>query len=256
MRVGRGSIVGTRKATAYGRRIARAWTRELVDHGWVITSGLAYGIDAVAYQAALEAGGCTVAVMGSGLDRIYPGDHRALARSITAQGGILTELPFGTKPDAVNFPRRNRIVSGLSSGTLVVEAYESGGALITARMAAEQNREVFAVPGAIDQPAGLGCNRLIQRAQARLVLSVAGILAELPGIGGDPGQSALVPAEPPLLNGIERRLYEALGADPRHIDRICTVAGTDVSSALVYLLSLEVKGLVVQMAGKHFYRLD
>ena len=247
------AVVGTRRATDYGRRVAADLCGALAERGFTVVSGLAYGIDAAAHRAALEAGGRTLAVLGSGLDRIYPGRHTSLGREIAAQGALVSEYPFGTKPDASNFPRRNRIVSGLSLGTVVVEAHETGGALITARLALEQNREVFAVPGPVHSRASEGANRLIQRGHAKLVLTVEDVLEELGGAAGEASVRAPTPA-PAVLGEVERVLYEALTTEPVHLDELCETTGLEVSTALVYLLSLEFKGLIRQMAGKQFFR--
>ncbi len=249
------AMVGTRKPSDYGRRVAHALAADLAQRGIAVVSGLAYGIDAAAHAGALDAGGTTVAVMGTGIDRLYPHAHRSLAERIEQQGALVTEYLPGTAPDAVNFPRRNRIISGMTRGTVVVEAFEKGGALITARMAVEQNREVFAVPGTIYNPAGVGCNRLIQAGHAKLVQSVDDILEEV-GFNLDASAPSTTAPAPAIeqLNALERRLYEAIGAEPVHIDAVCRKAEVDPSTALVYLLSLEFKGLVRQMAGKQFYR--
>lgn len=247
------AIVGTRRATEYGKRMAGEFAEALAGRGFTVVSGLAYGIDAAAHRAAVRAGGRTLAVLGSGVDRIYPARHARLAREITGQGALLSEYPLGAAPDAVNFPRRNRIISGLALGTLVVEAFETGGALITARMAVEQNREVFALPSPVHSAAGRGTNRLIQRGHAKLVLGIEDILDEL-GFDDAVAETPAAPAPPPSLNDVERRLYDALGAEPLHIDALCRATGLDASTALVYLLSLEFKGLVRQMAGKQFFR--
>ncbi len=243
------AIVGTRRASAYGKSAAYRFARELAERGFTIVSGLAYGIDAAAHQGALDAGGRTIAVLGSGVDRVYPARHARLAESIAASGAVLSEYPMGAAPDAPNFPRRNRIVSGLARGVLVVEAFEQGGALITARVALEQNREVFALPAAYDLPSGAGTNRLIQRGEAKLVLGVDDVLEEL----GEARQPAAAP-DLTALNDVERRLYDALGAEPLHIDALCASTGLDASTALVYLLSLEFSGHVRQLAGKQFLR--
>ncbi len=245
------AIVGSRQATDLGKRIAEQFAGELAARGYTIVSGLAYGIDAAAHAAALAAGGRSIAVLGSGADRIYPSRHLPLALAMLDAGAVVSEYPLGATPDAVHFPRRNRIVSGLCLGTLVVEAYEKGGALITAGLALEQNREVFAVPGSIASPASAGCHRLIQRGHAKLVQTVDDVLAEI-----EPAYQATeaTPAPPPDLNAAEQQLFDALGPEPIHIDTLCARTGLDTSSALVYLLNLEFKGLVYQMAGKMFYR--
>lgn len=247
------AIVGTRRSSDYGRRMAHDFSYELGRRGFTVVSGLAYGIDAAAHQGTLEAGGRTLAVLGSGADRIYPARHKGLATEIAGQGAVLSEYPLGAAPDAPNFPRRNRIISGLSLGTLVVEAFEKGGALITARMAVEQNREVFALPSPVHSKSGAGANRLIQRGHAKLVLTVDDIVEEL-GLAEPAPLPVPEAAAPPDLHPIERQLYDALEAEPQHIDALCQKTGHDPSTALVYLLGLEFKGLVRQMAGKQFFR--
>ena len=246
------AVVGTRRATDYGKRIAAEWAAELAGRGVTVVSGLAYGIDAAAHRGAIEGGGRTLAVLGSGVDRIYPARHMRLAAAISEAGALLSEYPLGTAPDASNFPRRNRVISGLTLGTLVVEAYEKGGALITARLALEQDRDVFAVPSPLHNPAGRGANGLIREGLARLVTSVDDIIGEL-GLVEGPAQG-IREAPPPDLGPIEQRLYDAIGAEPVQIDVLCQRTDLDPSTALVYLLGLEFKGLVRQMAGKQFYR--
>lgn len=247
------AIVGTRRATDYGRRVAHEFAAELARRGFTIVSGLAYGIDAAAHRGALEAGGRTLAVLGSGVGRIYPARHARLAREIIMQGALLSEYAVDAAPDAPNFPRRNRVISALALGTLVAEAFETGGALITARLALEQNREVFAVPSPVHSRAGAGCNRLIQQGYAKLVLTVEDVLEEL-GVAPSTEAVPKEPEPPPDLGPIERKLYEALTDSPVHLDALCAATDLDVSTALVYLLSLEFKGLVRQMAGKQFFR--
>ncbi len=246
------AIVGTRRPTDYGLRTARQFAAALAREGVTVVSGLAYGIDAAAHRGALETGGRTLAVLGSGVDRIYPSRHERLARAIVAQGALLSEFPLGAAPDAPNFPRRNRLISGLARAVLIVEAYKTGGALITARLALEQNREVLAIPGALHNPASAGTNRLIRDSLARLVCSPEDVLEAL-GLGR--ASAAPEPPPPPPLSGLERQLYDALEPEPVHIDVLCERTGLDPSTALVYLLQLEFKGLVRQLAGKQFYRL-
>lgn len=247
------SIVGTRRPSDYGRRTAHTLARELAAIGFTIVSGLAYGIDAAAHKGALEAGGRTIAVLGSGIDRIYPARNASLARDIIERGAVVSEFPMGTKPDAGNFPRRNRLVSGLSRGTLVVEAFQDGGALITARLALEQNREVFAIPGSIMSKSSEGTNRLIQQGQAKLVQNIDDILDEL-DFEGPSGAAVKTPTLSLAdLTPEERALCGALGTDTLHIDRLCVASGLDPSEALVHLLNLEFKGVVRQLAGKQFF---
>ncbi len=246
------AIVGTRRPTDYGLRTARQFAAAMARAGVTVISGLAYGIDAAAHRGALDAGGRTLAVLGSGVDRFYPARHARLAQAIMTQGALLSELPLGAAPDAPNFPRRNRLISGLARAVLVVEAYERGGALITARLALEQDRDVLAIPGALHNPASAGTNRLIRDSLARLVCSPDDVL-EVLGMGHTPATPE--PPSPPPLRGPERQLYEALEPEPLHIDVVCERTGLDPSTALVYLLQLEFKGLVRQLAGKQFYRL-
>jgi len=224
-----------------------------------VVSGLAYGIDAAAHKGALDAGGRTVAVLGSGVGRIYPPKHTDLADRIVESGALLSEYAVDAEPDAPNFPERNRILSGLSLGTLVVESYAEGGALITARLALEQNREVFAVPGNVTKDSSRGTNRLIQRGHAKLVMALEDLLGELPDVTVEAPEevdadtvSGASPAED--LSGEKKALYDALGDSPVHIDALCEDTGLDPSTALVHLLDLEFEGVVRQLAGKQFRR--
>jgi DNA processing protein len=255
------TIVGTRRCTDYGRAQAHHFGAELVRRGFTVVSGLAYGIDAAAHKGALDAGGRTITVLGSGVGRIYPQKHTALAERITENGAVLSEYRLDAEPDAPNFPERNRILSGLSLGTLVVESYSEGGALITARLALEQNREVFAVPGAITKDSSRGTNRLIQRGHAKLVMEVDDLLAELPEVtvedpdevDADTVSSGFGP-DPDDLSGDAKVLYDALSDTPVHVDALCEETGLDPSTALPTLLELEFKGFVRQLAGKQFRR--
>lgn len=256
------TIVGTRRCTDYGRAQAHHFAAELVRRGFTVVSGLAYGIDAAAHRGALDAGGRTLAVLGSGVGRIYPQKHAGLAERITKHGAVLSEYSLDAEPDSSNFPERNRLLSGLSLGTLVVESYSEGGALITARLSLEQNREVFAVPGAVTKDSSRGANRLIQRGHAKLVLEVEDLLEELPDVtvtDPDSVEAETVSAEQrpdpaEELSGDAEKLYNALTDTPVHIDALCEETGLDPSTALPTLLKLEFKGLVHQMAGKQFYR--
>ena len=224
-----------------------------------VVSGLAYGIDAAAHAAALDAGGRTLAVLGSGVDRIYPARNAGLVRRIldTDAGAVLSEMAMGAAPDAGNFPRRNRIVSGMTLGTLVAEARPAGGSLLTAALALEQNREVFAAPAPVFSAMD-GTNRLIQGGAAALVTSAAGdprrARAPPSGPRGRRARLAAPAALPDDLTAVERRLLDALGPDPRPLDAVCDASGLDASTALVYLLQLEFRGLVRQLAGKQFFR--
>jgi DNA processing protein len=255
------TIVGTRRCTDYGRAQAHHFAAELVRRGFTVVSGLAYGIDAAAHKGALDAGGRTLAVLGSGVGNIYPPKHTDLAARIEENGAVLSEYAVDADPDAPNFPERNRILSGLSLGTLVVESYAEGGALITARLALEQNREVFAVPGAVTKDSSTGANRLIQRGHAKLVMDVEDLLEELPEVTvEEPAEvdaeavSGTPPASAEDLEGTEKVLYGALTDTPVHIDELCAETDVDPSTALPCLLELEFKGLVRQLAGKQFRR--
>ena len=247
------AIVGTRRASDYGCRAAGAFAGDMAAAGVTVVSGLAYGIDIAAHRAALAAGGRTVAVLGSGVDHIYPGRHAPVVREILERdlGAVVSELPLGATPDAPNFPRRNRIVSGMSVATVVAEAHERGGALLTAAIALEQNREVFAVPASVFAPA-TGTNRMIRRGLATLAASAADVLETVAP------QTGAAPAAPEPdtsgLTAVERRLLDALGSEPIGLDAVCANAAVDASTALVYLLQLEFRGLVRQLTGKQFFR--
>jgi DNA processing protein len=247
------AVVGTRTPTEYGKIVAERLTAALVGHRVTIVSGLARGVDTVAHQAAIKSGGRTIAVLGSGLDTIYPPENRRLAQEISQHGAVISEYFFGAKPDAVNFPRRNRIISGLALGTLVVEAGESSGALITAQAALEQGREVFAVPGSISSPKSVGPNRLIQDG-AKLVMSVDDILAELP-----PQLDIFSPLKTPppaiALNDNEQKIMARLSHEPIHVDLLARQANMPASQLLVILLDLEFKNAIKQLPGKFFVKM-
>ena len=246
------AVVGTRSSSRYGHQITRQLTRELVKQGFTIVSGLARGIDTEAHRAALEAGGKTIAVLGSGLDEIYPKENLGLAREIAQQGCVCTEYYLGEMPDAPHFPQRNRIISGLSQGTLVVEAGDKSGAILTALLALEQNREVFAVPGPIDSKRSIGTNRLIKHG-AKLVQSVEDILDELSGqlslgLGGDESSPT------PELTGPEREIYALLSDRPQHIDEIASLLRQSPATVLATLLALELRDITEQLPGTRFIR--
>ncbi|TDA67224.1 MAG: DNA-protecting protein DprA [Clostridia bacterium] len=244
-------IVGTRKATAYGRQMAKTLAFDLARAGMVVVSGLARGIDSAAHRGALAAGGKTAAVLGSGLDVIYPPENKDLAAEIAAGGVLLSEFPPGTPPLSQNFPRRNRIISGLALGIVVVEAGEKSGALITADLALEQGREVFAVPGPATSPVSVGPNRLIKQG-ARLVESAADILEELalPRLWEaevEPAAGAEIALEP-----AEREVLSALAGGPVQLEVLAAEAGRPVSELLPLLTLLEVRGLVRRLPGGFF----
>ncbi|WP_394560038.1 DNA-processing protein DprA [Aquipseudomonas alcaligenes] len=241
------AMVGSRRASHPGLDTAASFARSLAGGGFVITSGLALGIDGAAHQGALDAGGATVAVLGTGLQRIYPQRHAGLAERIVANGGALvSEMPLDCPPQASNFPRRNRIISGLSLGVLVVEASPSSGSLITARLAAEQGREVYAIPGSIHHPGARGCHQLI-REGATLVESVDDILQALRG------WQAVTPAvvvEP----RVDHPLLTQLRAAPQTSEGLAQACGLELSATLIALTELELEGLVACEAGRWVHR--
>ncbi len=256
------AVVGSRNPTAQGAENARLFARALCGAGLTIVSGLALGVDAAAHEGALEAAtsagtmAATIAVVGTGLDRVYPRKNLDLAHRIAAHGLIVSEYPLGTPPLPGNFPKRNRIISGLSQGTLVVEAALASGSLITARMAAEQGREVFAIPGSIHAPQSRGCHALIRQG-AKLVESAQDVLEELkipattvPGLPQEgvnaPGAAASDETEDPVL--------AALGYDPIGLDALIARTGMDASTLQVALLELELDGRIARLPGGLFQR--
>ncbi|MCU0452601.1 MAG: DNA-processing protein DprA [Bacteroidetes bacterium] len=247
------AIVGTRSPSPYGQRVAEEMARLAVGSSVAVVSGLARGIDTVAHRASLEAGGRTIAVLGSGLDVPYPSENARLMREISTRGAVVTEFPFGTKPDATNFPRRNRIVSGMTLGTLVIESALDGGAMITAASALDQGREVFAVPGSIHAERSAGTHALIRDGRAKLVACFDDVLAELRMApkGDLPIQPCLIPELAPT----ERMIFDHVTSDPVHIDELAERSSLGPADALVALLGLEFKGLVRQLPGKWFVRI-
>jgi DNA processing protein len=245
------ALVGARHATAYGQEMAQELARELARRGLTIVSGLARGIDAAAHQGALEAGGRTLAVLGNGLDQVYPPEHRSLADRVAASGALVSEFPLGTAPLPAHFPRRNRIISGLSLGVVVVEAGVGSGALITAHHALEQGREVFAVPGRVHARYSEGCHRLI-KAGAKLVESWEDVVSELvPQLKGRKGKRPAPPA-PPTLTAEEAQVYALLQEGPLHIDSVIVQSGLGGGRVASLLVGLEMKSLVRQLPGKVF----
>ncbi len=236
------AIVGTRKATAYGRDAAGHFARQLARQGVTIVSGLAHGIDGAAHRGALEAGGRTIAVLGCGIDRVYPPDHADLARQIAQQGALISEFPVGSKPEARHFPRRNRIISGLSLGVLVAEAPENSGAMITATFAADQGRDVFAVPGSIFSATSGGANRLIQEG-AKLVTCVEDILEEL-NIAQRTVEARRLTRQIAPASDKEKMLLRHLTADPLTVDELVRRSGLDAADVLGTLTLLELQGYV------------
>ena len=245
------AVVGTRRATPYGRQVTYQLAYELAANRVTIVSGLARGIDAEAHQAALDAGGRTIAVLGSGLHEIYPPEHRMLAAEIIQRGAIMTSYPLGTPPEARNFPPRNRIISGLCLGVVVTEAGEGSGALLTAEVAAEQGRDVFAVPGNITAQGSAGVNRLIQDG-AQPVLAARDILDQLELARVTNYVEAR--QELPPVGQVERALLDHLGAEPLHVDELCRMVGLPVAQVSSTLAMLELKGIVRQVGAMTYTR--
>jgi DNA processing protein len=242
------SIVGTRRATSYGRQVTTQLASELARAGLTIVSGLARGIDGIAHREALSAGGRTIAVLASGVDIIYPPEHRQLAEQVVDSGALVSDYPPGTKPDAPNFPARNRLISGLSVGTIVVEAPLRSGAMFTANFAADQGREVFAVPGSILSAASAGTNRLL-REGCRLATSAAEILEDL----GMSEQPMSEPVQAPLaLSEEEERLFAMVGREPQHIDELTAAAGLSSALGAALMTMLELKGFVENAGSQHY----
>ncbi|WP_234572812.1 DNA-processing protein DprA [Rhodohalobacter sp. 614A] len=250
------AMVGTRRPGKYGLKQAEMWAQKLTAAGLCVNSGLAYGIDAASHRATLESGGKTVAVLGSGIDVIYPSRNSKLANDIIEQGGaIITEQPPGAAPDAVNFPGRNRIVSGMSHGVLVVESAIKGGSMITARYGLDQNREVFVIPHPLDYPGGEGCNYLIRTGQGKLVQSIEDILDEISVQSGSDSQQVQnikKKWENLELDEMSREICELLTDDELHIDQISEQIEKPTYTLLPALLDLEMKGAIKQKAGKYF----
>lgn len=254
------AIVGTRHCTSYGVKTARRLAFDLASAGWTIVSGLARGIDAAAHRGALEAGGRTVAVLAGGLANVYPPEHRELADQIADAGAILTESQTQMEPLAVLFPQRNRIISGISRGVIVVEAGHRSGALLTARHALEQNRDVFAVPGAIDSPASAGVLELLRQG-AKMIRHADDVLEDLEGFsssvsgaGANPTRRSIDP--PPDLEGEAMRIWECLGGGPRHFDEICRelqLAPPDLTSLL---MTLEIRRVIRRLPGNRYERAE
>lgn len=238
------AIVGTRKVTSYGKQITRDTAEYLAHNGVTVVSGLARGVDGLAHHAAIEAGGRTIAVLGSGVDIIYPPEHRRLAEKIQENGAILSDYAPGTKPDGINFPPRNRIISGLSRATIVIEAGEKSGALITAKFAVEQNREVFAVPGSVLSPMSRGTNDLIGEG----AMPMTNPKSVLEALRIEEGSKAPKPQEL-SLSDMERTVLRILAQDSLHIDEICVRMDMSVEKLTVTLTMMELKGLVVREQG-------
>jgi DNA processing protein len=250
------AVVGTRRPTKYGVACTRALTAELCKSA-VIVSGLAVGVDTAAHERCLDLGGKTVAVMGCGIDRVYPPENKALAKRICEQGALVSEFPPGTIPESYNFPRRNRVISGISCGVIVVEAGEKSGALITARYALEQNRVVFAVPGPIDSPMSDGTFKLIKDG-AVPVKSAADVFEHISAVSFAPLLTAppqtIKSEPPPALPETEIAVWDVLSNNPQRVDTISEATGMDIPQLLAVLLNLELKGFVTQIGGQQFRR--
>jgi DNA processing protein len=248
------AIVGSRNATQQGNANAEAFARTLSESGLTIVSGLALGIDAAAHRGGLQGPGSTIAVLGTGIDVIYPQRNAALAADIAARGLLVSEFALGSAPAAQNFPRRNRLISGLARGCLVVEAAVASGSLITARAAAEQGREVFALPGSIHSPLAKGCHALI-KSGAKLVESAEDVLTELSGFRPSGYASTREPARP-ASERAESGLLALMGHDPVDVDSLCSRAGLSAEQVSSELLRLELDGRVAALPGGLYQRLE
>lgn len=242
------AIVGTRRFSDYGRQVTAEMARMLAGYGITVVSGLARGIDGIAHQNTLDAGGRTIAVLGSGLDQIYPPEHKRLADRIVCQGALISDYPVGTPPDGSNFPPRNRIISGLSKLVIVIEAGQKSGALITAGYAAEQGKDVFAVPGKINSPASKGTNLLIKQG-AHPLLSAQDIL-DLLNLNLITEQRAVrktLPSDPK-----EALLFQAVGDEPQHVDDLCALVNLPIEEVTATLALMELKGMVRKTFGMKY----
>ena len=251
------AIVGTRNPTPLGRETAQRFAAHLAEFGLLITSGLALGIDAAAHQGALAGGGRTIAVMGTSLDRVYPAQHRDLAHAIAERGALVSELSTGTPPAAENFPRRNRLISGLGLGVLVVEAAAQSGSLITARLANEQGREVFAIPGSIHNPLAKGCHALIRQG-AKLVETASDILEELGALAAATREAVSPVVAAPSSAALDeeyRQLLIAMGDESVGIDLLVDRCGLTAEALSSMLLILELEGYVAAIPGGLYSRL-
>jgi len=245
------AIVGSRNATQYGLDAARYISQDLASINITVTSGMARGIDTSAHSGAIYGKGKTIAVLGTGLERIYPVENKKLFYKIAENGAVVSELPLHAEPDPHHFPARNRIISGLSLGTVVVEATRKSGSLITAKLAAEQNREVFAVPGSIKSFKSYGAHSLIKEG-AKLVVSVKDIIDEFPFLSTQETMNIKDKVDLSSLSSDERFIFKSLGPYPVHIDELIRMSGHGAGLLSSILLGLELKGLVKQQPGKLF----
>jgi DNA processing protein len=252
------SIIGTRTPTVYGQTVCENLTAEITKLGIMTVSGMARGIDSIAHKTTLKYSGLTYAILGSGVDVIYPPENRSLYNEILNTGAVISEYEPGAKPDKINFPKRNRIISGISLGTLIIETAKKGGSLITSEFALDQNKEVFAIPGNINSKKSEGTNELIKKGTAKLVTNIDDILSELnyalkPILNDKAKENEQhISVE---LDIFERKIFEELSNEPIHIDRINELTGMSISDCLVHLLSLEFKNVIKQLPGKYFVRM-
>ena len=247
------AVVGSRHPTAQGRDNAREFAAHFSRRGWAVVSGLALGIDGAAHEGALQGPGSTVAVLGTGIDRVYPPSHRELAHRIAAEGLLVSEFPLGTPPLKANFPLRNRLIAGLARGTLVVEAALQSGSLITARMAAEAGREVFAIPGSIHAPQSRGCHALIKQG-AKLVETADDVLDELAGARGGLAPARDSRSADTMPEPVGDPVLDALGYDPATLDALGARTGWTAAALAARLLELELEGRVQRLPGGLYQR--
>jgi DNA processing protein len=243
------AIVGTRNVTKYGRQITHDTAAFLAGSGITVVSGLARGVDGIAHHAAIEAGGRTFAVLGSGVDVIYPSEHRKLAKDIIQNGALLSDYPPGTKPDGINFPPRNRIISGLSRGTVVIEAGERSGALITAKFALDQGRDIYAVPGSVLSPMSKGTNKLL--AEGAIPMTNPVIITETLNLASTGFESKKQKVE---ITAVEGNILSVLGNDCLHVDEICALTSMGIEKLTAELTMMELKGLVERVKGMEYQR--
>lgn len=253
------AVVGTRRPTIHGKLATEKICKELVKFGFTVVSGFAQGIDTIAHRSVLECGGKSVAVFGCGVDRVYPASNNWLYKEILEKGAVISEFPPGTPPRSYNFPRRNRIISGISYGTVIVEAGEKSGALITANYAIDQNRELFAVPGPLGSEKSKGVNKLIELGATPVTDGKTVYETLAPIIDIKPFEPEKVEQEKGLVqvqkqNGLESRILSIMVGSPVHIDDIAHQLGISVRDALSFLFALELKGLVKQLPGKYYIK--
>ncbi|MBI2804990.1 MAG: DNA-protecting protein DprA [Planctomycetes bacterium] len=246
------ALVGSRACTSYGKRLAERIAQDLARAGWTIVSGLARGIDGCAHRGALQAKGRTLAVLAGGLSRIYPPEHKDLAQEVAASGALVTESCMSMEPMATLFPARNRIISGLSRAVVIIEAAEKSGALITARLAAEQGREVFAVPGPVDSPASAGTLQLLRKG-AKLVRGADDILEDLQEMPALVEEKNAQPVLPLDLDPVQQKIWEAL-AEKRNVDDLCESLALSISELARQLMTLELKKIVRRLPGNSYER--